>query len=122
VGPASPTPKKFARQPGAAVDARRAGYDVVVVVSARGHKTDELIDLAREITRTPRPAKWICCSPQANRNPVALMAMAVHELGEEAISLTGAQIGVRTDTTHTRARIVSISTERMPNCWPQVRS
>jgi aspartate kinase len=44
---------------------------------------------------------------------VALMAMAVHELGEEAISLTGAQIGVLTDTTHTKARIVSISTQRM---------
>jgi aspartate kinase len=96
-----------------AVDARRAGYDVVVVVSARGHKTDELIDLAREITRNPRPREMDMLLSTGEQESVALMAMAVHELGEEAISLTGAQIGVRTDTTHTRARIVSISTERM---------
>lgn len=96
-----------------AVEARRSGYDVVVVVSARGHKTDELIDLAREITRTPRPREMDMLLATGEQESVALMAMAVHELGEEAISLTGAQIGVRTDTTHTRARIVSISTERM---------
>ena len=96
-----------------AVDARRAGHDVVVVVSARGHKTDELIDLAREITRNPRPREMDMLLSTGEQESVALMAMAVHELGEEAISLTGAQIGVRTDTTHTRARIVSISTERM---------
>ena len=96
-----------------AVDAKRRGYDVVVVVSARGHKTDELVDLAAEITRTPRPREMDMLLSTGEQESVALMAMAVHELGEEAISLTGAQIGVLTDTTHTKARIVSISTERM---------
>ncbi|MFN9719556.1 MAG: aspartate kinase, partial [Planctomycetota bacterium] len=96
-----------------AVAAKRRGYDVVVVVSARGHKTDELVDLAAEITRTPRPREMDMLLSTGEQESVALMAMAVHELGEEAISLTGAQIGVLTDTTHTKARIVSISTERM---------
>lgn len=96
-----------------AVDAKRRGYDVVVVVSARGHKTDELVDLAAEITRTPRPREMDMLLSTGEQESVALMAMAVHELGEEAISLTGAQIGVLTDTTHTKARIVSISTQRM---------
>jgi len=96
-----------------AVDARRRGFDVVVVVSARGHKTDELVELAAEITKSPRPREMDMLLSTGEQESVALMAMAVHELGEEAISLTGAQIGVRTDTTHTKARIVSISTQRM---------
>lgn len=96
-----------------AVAAKRQGYDVVVVVSARGHKTDELVDLAKEITSHPRPREMDMLLATGEQESVALMAMAVHELGEEAISLTGAQIGVLTDTTHTKARIVSISTERM---------
>lgn len=96
-----------------AVEAKRKGYDVVVVVSARGHKTDELVDLAKEITSQPRPREMDMLLATGEQESVALMAMAVHELGEEAISLTGAQIGVLTDTTHTKARIVSISTERM---------
>lgn len=96
-----------------AVDAKRRGFDVVVVVSARGHKTDELIDLAHGITRNPRPREMDMLLSTGEQESVALMAMAVHELGEDAISLTGAQIGVLTDTTHTKARIVSISTQRM---------
>ncbi len=96
-----------------AVDAKRRGFDVVVVVSARGHKTDELIDLAHGITKNPRPREMDMLLSTGEQESVALMAMAVHELGEDAISLTGAQIGVLTDTTHTKARIVSISTQRM---------
>jgi aspartate kinase len=96
-----------------AVEARKKGYDVVVVVSARGHKTDELVDLAAEITKTPRPREMDMLLSTGEQESVALMAMAVHELGQDAISLTGAQIGVLTDTTHTKARIVSISTQRM---------
>ena len=96
-----------------AVKARKAGHDVVVVVSARGHKTDELIDLARSITSNPRPREMDMLLSTGEQESVALLAMAVHELGAEAISLTGAQIGVLTDTTHTKARIVSISTARI---------
>ncbi len=96
-----------------AIEARRQGHQVVVVVSARGHKTDELVELAAEITSRPRPREMDMLLSTGEQESVALMAMAVHELGEEAISLTGAQIGVLTDTTHTKARIVSISTQRM---------
>lgn len=96
-----------------AVEAKRKGYEVVVVVSARGHKTDELVDLAKEITSHPRPREMDMLLSTGEQESVALMAMAVHELGEEAVSLTGAQIGVLTDTTHTKARIVSISTKRI---------
>jgi aspartate kinase len=96
-----------------AIAAKRRGHQVVVVVSARGHKTDELVDLAAEITSKPRPREMDMLLATGEQESVALMAMAVHELGEDAISLTGAQIGVLTDTTHTKARIVSISTQRM---------
>lgn len=96
-----------------AIDAKRQGHQVVVVVSARGHKTDELVELAAEITSRPRPREMDMLLATGEQESVALMAMAVHELGEEAISLTGAQIGVLTDTTHTKARIVRISTQRM---------
>ncbi|MCA9084629.1 MAG: aspartate kinase, partial [Planctomycetaceae bacterium] len=96
-----------------AIDAKRAGHQVVVVVSARGKKTDELIGLAKEIAHKPRPREMDMLLATGEQESVALMAMAVHELGEEAISLTGAQIGVRTDGSHTKARIISISTQRM---------
>ena len=96
-----------------AIDAKRQGHQVVVVVSARGHKTDELVELAAEITKRPRPREMDMLLSTGEQESVALMAMAVHELGEEAISLTGAQIGLLTDQTHTKARIVSISTQRM---------
>lgn len=84
-----------------------------MVVSARGKKTDELVSLAGEITTQPRPREMDMLLSTGEQESVALMAMAVHELGEEAISLTGAQIGVRTDASHTKARIISISTQRM---------
>lgn len=96
-----------------AVDTKNAGHQVVMVVSARGKKTDELVGLAAEITAKPRPREMDMLLSTGEQESVALMAMAVHELGEEAISLTGAQIGVRTDGSHTKARIISISTQRM---------
>lgn len=95
------------------VKARRAGHQVVVVVSARGHKTDELIELAREITDTPPAREMDMLLATGEQESVALLAMAVQKLGEEAISMTGGQIGIVTDSTHTKARIRSISTHRM---------
>lgn len=95
------------------VRSRRAGHQVVVVVSARGHKTDELIDLAHEITDTPPAREMDMLLATGEQESVALLAMAVQKLGEQAISMTGGQIGIVTDSTHTKARIRSISTERM---------
>ena len=96
-----------------AVAARRAGHQVVMVVSARGHKTDELIELAREVAKSPPPREMDMLLSTGEQESVALMAMAIHGLGERAVSLTGAQIGIETDSTFTKARIRRISSERM---------
>ena len=86
---------------------------MLVVVSAMGQNTDLLIDLAREITDEPPAREMDMLLSTGEQVSVALMAMAIHSLGHQAISLTGAQIGIKTDSTHTKARIQSISTERI---------
>jgi len=91
----------------------QAGHQVVMVVSARGKKTDELVRLAAEITDNPTPREMDMLLSTGEQESVALMAMAIHKLGGEAISLTGSQIGVVTDSSHMKARIISISTDRM---------
>ncbi len=96
-----------------AVSAQNAGYQVVVVVSARGHKTDELVSLAAEITDRPPPREMDMLLSTGEQESVALMAMAVHSLGVGSISFTGGQVGIVTDNSYTKARIQSISTERM---------
>jgi aspartate kinase len=102
-----------------AITARKKGDHVVVVVSARGHKTDELIDLAREVTAHPPAREMDMLLSTGEQESVALLAMGVQELGEQAISMTGAQIGIVTDSTHTKARIRSISTVRMRKALEQ---
>lgn len=94
-----------------AVAAKRAGHQVVMVVSARGKKTDELVDLAAEISETPSSREMDMLLSTGEQESVALVAMAIHMLGEPAISMTGAQIGIITDSTFSKARIKSISTE-----------
>jgi aspartate kinase len=107
------TAEKILAAASRAVAAKRKGYQVVVVVSARGHKTDELIELAKEITSEPPAREMDMLLSTGEQESVALLAMAVQKLGEQAISLTGGQIGIVTDSTHTKARIRSISTVRM---------
>lgn len=102
-----------------AIQAQRFGHQVVVVVSARGDKTDELIELAREITQNPPAREMDMLLSTGEQESVALLAMAVQELGHQSISLTGAQIGIVTDSTHTKARIRSISTDRMRRALEQ---
>ncbi|MCA9245447.1 MAG: aspartate kinase, partial [Phycisphaerales bacterium] len=96
-----------------AVDAQRAGAQVVMVVSARGHKTDELVDLAAEITDTPPAREMDMLLSTGEQESVALVAMAIRKLGSKAVSLTGGQIGIVTDSTFSKARIRSITTERL---------
>jgi aspartate kinase len=96
-----------------AIRAKQAGCQVVVVVSARGDTTDELIGLAREITDRPPAREMDMLLSTGEQISIALMAMAIQALGERAISFTGAQTGIVTDSTHTKARIKSISTARM---------
>ncbi len=96
-----------------AIRARQAGHQVVMVVSARGDTTDELIALAREITEDPPAREMDMLLSTGEQISIALMAMAVQSLGWPAISLTGAQVGILTDRFHTKARIRTISTERI---------
>jgi aspartate kinase len=96
-----------------AIRAKQAGNQVLVVVSARGDTTDDLIELAREITEQPPAREMDMLLSTGEQISIALMAMAIQTLGERAISFTGAQIGIVTDSTHTKARIKSISTARM---------
>lgn len=95
------------------VAAKQAGNQIVTVVSARGDKTDELVDLARQMSPSPPPREMDMLLATGEQEAVALMAMAVQELGEPAISLTGYQMGILTDSTFTKARIRRIQTERI---------
>ena len=96
-----------------AIRAHQAGARVLVVVSARGHTTDELVDLAKELNEHPPAREMDMLLSTGEQVSVALMAMAIQSLGVPAISFTGAQIGIVTDSFHTKARIRNISTERM---------
>jgi aspartate kinase len=96
-----------------AIRARQAGNQVIVVVSARGDTTDELIALAKEISDQPPAREMDMLLATGEQISIALMAMAIQTLGEEAISFTGAQVGIVTDSFHTKARIKNISTGRL---------
>jgi aspartate kinase len=96
-----------------AIARHAAGDQVVVVVSAMGHQTDLLVDLARQITDRPSAREMDMLLSTGEQVSVALFAMAVQAAGHRAVSLTGAQIGIRTDSTHTKARIKSISTDHV---------
>ena len=96
-----------------AIRAQQQGHQVVMVVSAMGKSTDGLIALAKEINDNPPAREMDMLLATGEQVSVAMMAMAIHALGGKAVSLTGAQIGVKTDSSHTKARIQSISTDRM---------
>jgi aspartate kinase len=96
-----------------AIRTKQEGNQVIVVVSARGDTTDELIELAKEISEEPPAREMDMLLSTGEQISIALVAMAIQTLGERAISFTGAQVGIVTDSTHTKARIKSISTARM---------
>ncbi len=89
------------------------GHSLVVVVSALGDTTDELVDLSGQITKNPSRREMDMLLSTGEQISVALLAMALHELKCGAISFTGAQVGIRTDSSFTKARIVDISTDRI---------
>ena len=96
-----------------AIRARQAGNQVIVVVSARGDTTDELIELAREITEQPPAREMDMLLSTGEQISIALMAMAIQTLGEPAISFTGAQIGIVTDSTTPRPASRTSRPQRM---------
>ena len=95
------------------VDARKEGHPVVAVVSARGDTTDELIEMAKEISENPPAREMDMLLSTGERISAALVAMAIHEMGYDAISLTGSQAGIVTDTVHTKAKILDIRPHRI---------
>lgn len=103
------------------VAAREAGNRVVGVLSAMGDTTDRLVELAGEISPSPHPRELDMLISVGERISCALAAMAIHDLGHEAISLTGSQAGIVTDTTHTKAKIVEIRARRIHEALDQER-
>ena len=95
------------------VAAKRDGHQVVVVVSAMGDTTDELIDLAKQITPIPVGRELDMLLTAGERISMALLAMAISNLGHEARSFTGSQAGVITDSSHGRARIIDVAPGRI---------
>jgi aspartate kinase len=95
------------------VRAREAGHRVVGVLSARGKTTDELISMAEEVSPVPDPREMDMLLSTGERISCALCAMAINDLGHRAISLTGSQAGIVTDTSHTKARILDVRADRI---------
>jgi aspartate kinase len=91
----------------------QAGHSVVVVVSAMGKTTDGLVKLAHDISVNPNRREMDMLLSTGEQVSIALMSMALQELGQPAISLTGAQVGIVTESHHSRARILEIATDRL---------
>ncbi|GAA3225293.1 aspartate kinase [Oerskovia jenensis] len=94
-------------------ETKRAGHDVVVVVSAMGDTTDELIDLARQVTPLPPQREMDILLTAGERISMSLLAMAINNLGVKAKSFTGQQAGVITDAVHGKAHIVDVVPHRI---------
>ncbi|MFM8673468.1 MAG: aspartate kinase, partial [Vulcanococcus sp.] len=92
---------------------RQAGHDLVIVVSAMGHTTDELTGLARAISGNPPQREMDMLLATGEQVSIALLAMALQALGVAAVSMTGPQVGILTESTHGRARILDIRTDRL---------
>jgi aspartate kinase len=106
-------PEKIKRVAKRVVETARAGKEVCVVVSAMGHTTDELIELAKQISSDPHPREMDMLLTAGERISMALLSMAINDLGCQAVSFTGSQAGIVTDTTHGKARIVEIRATRI---------
>ncbi|OGS19156.1 MAG: aspartate kinase [Elusimicrobia bacterium RIFOXYA2_FULL_50_26] len=100
--------EKIKRVAGRVIDKKKAGNNVVVVVSAPGDMTDDLITLAEGVTDAPDEREMDMLLATGEQVSIALLCMAIKHKGEDAVSLTGPQAGIHADTTHTRARITKI--------------
>jgi aspartate kinase len=103
------------------VEAHARGNRVVAVLSAMGDTTDDLVRLAHEVSPRPKPRELDMLISVGERISCALAAMAIHDLGAEAISLTGSQAGIVTDTVHGRAKIVDVRARRIHEALDQDR-
>jgi aspartate kinase len=92
---------------------RRAGDDVVVVVSAMGKSTDDLLRLANDVAKNPDGRELDMLLTTGERISISLVTMAIEDLGVPAISFTGSQAGIVTDTAHNRAKIIEVKGDRV---------
>lgn len=106
-------PERIRRVAGRVASVRESGHDIAVVVSAMGDTTDDLVSLVKEITDSPSDREMDMLLSTGEQVSIALLAMALKELGRPVISLTGAQAGIKTDSAHTKARILEIDTSRV---------
>jgi aspartate kinase len=106
-------PEKIRRVAARLVATKRAGARVVAVVSAMGYHTDELVDLAHQVSPQPKPRELDMLISVGERISCALVAMAISDLGTDAVSLTGSQAGIVTDTAHGKAKIVEVKAHRI---------
>jgi len=107
------TPDDLRRAARRIVDARDGGKQVVAVLSARGKTTDDLVAQAFEISERPLAREMDMLLSTGERISCALCAMAIHDMGHNAISLTGSQAGIVTDSSHTKARIIEVRGDRI---------
>ena len=107
------SPEDIRRAARRIVDARERGKQVVAVLSARGKTTDDLVNQAYEISERPLAREMDMLLSTGERISCALCAMAIHDMGHSAISLTGSQAGIVTDSSHTKARILEVRADRI---------
>jgi aspartate kinase len=105
--------ERIQRAAGRIVQRAEEGQHVVAVLSARGKHTDELVSLAHEVSPRPHPREMDMLLSTGERVSCALAAMVINDLGHEAISLTGSQAGIVTDSGHTKARILEVKAHRI---------
>ena len=106
-------PEDIKRAAGRIVAAREGGKQVVAVLSARGKTTDDLVAAAYEISERPLEREMDMLLSTGERISCALCAMAIHDMGHSALSLTGSQAGIVTDSSHTKARIIDVRADRI---------
>jgi aspartate kinase len=104
---------RITRAAGRIVERAKQGNHVVAVLSARGKHTDELVALAHEVSQRPHPREMDMLLSTGERVTCALAAMVINDLGFEAISLTGSQAGIVTDSGHTKAKIIEVKAHRI---------
>ena len=100
---------------------KQAGDDVVAVVSAMGHVTDELVDLASRVNPHPPDREMDMLLATGEQVSIALLAMAIHALGHDAVSFTGSQVGIVTDSVHSKAKITEIRADAVKDALAQGR-
>ncbi|MHB1127282.1 MAG: aspartate kinase [Bacillota bacterium] len=106
-------PERIKRVARRVVECREQGHQAVAVVSALGDTTDDLIKLAKQITDNPPDREMDMLMATGEQISIALLAMAIQELGHPVISLTGPQVGILTNNVHTKAKILEVSADRL---------